>query len=365
MSKKIFSFLRSFIGLPSSGNKIRYLALIVLVISQLNAGGKAIGKVFRTDRNLVEITGPAVQKLQKGSVIIIQTPTEAITAVIRETYHTKVVCFVSSRQVQLISAGNEIFLAEKSRPKPAAKAAIASVPSVPKPIELPANPDAALFFAVELQPENLEAVQMAIKAGANVNTRDEKKRTPLSVAVDLDHAQTADFLITSGADRKIKNINNWSLFELAAFHDFSDTVAVLLKHGENPDREDAEGDERIVYHAAYTQKYKVVEACLKAGASVDKKDDGHTMISKSVYADDVRMTEILLRYKADANQKTYLGDRLLHVAIRKKNSGMVNLLLRSGADPNRTNENDETPLQAASAIGDSKILEMLQSAGAK
>ena len=80
---------------------------------------------------------------------------------------------------------------------------------------------------------------------------------------------------------------------------------------------------------------------------------------------DVGMTEILLRYKADANQKTYLGDRLLHVAIRKKNSGMVNLLLRAGADPNRTNENDETPLQAASAIGDSKILEMLQSAGAK
>ncbi|MFA5250645.1 MAG: ankyrin repeat domain-containing protein, partial [Parachlamydiales bacterium] len=61
----------------------------------------------------------------------------------------------------------------------------------------------ALFWAAAKG--HLPIVKLLIEAQASVDLADEKGQTPLAMAINNGHTETADFLLTHGADRqKIK-----------------------------------------------------------------------------------------------------------------------------------------------------------------
>jgi uncharacterized protein len=67
-------------------------------------------------------------------------------------------------------------------------------------------------------------IDLLLKAGAEVDARDDRGRTALMMAVELDHAEVVDMLIRSGADRNLRDKAGKSAFDFST----SDEVRRVL-----------------------------------------------------------------------------------------------------------------------------------------
>ena len=74
------------------------------------------------------------------------------------------------------------------------------------------------------QEGNLETVEVLLKAGANMEAKDNEGRTPLHLAVAAGKLETIDALITAGADTTIKNNKGETPFQLTN----NDAIKALL-----------------------------------------------------------------------------------------------------------------------------------------
>lgn len=87
---------------------------------------------------------------------------------------------------------------------------------------------------------------------------------------------------------------------------------------------------------------------------------------QAVLAGDINTVEKILQSHSDrANERDPSGDTLLHMATRKGDQQMVNVLLQYGADVEAKNDRDETPLEIAACEGSASIMRTLLSKGAK
>ena len=73
---------------------------------------------------------------------------------------------------------------------------------IKKEVETKLSADQKLLLAAKK--ENLEAMQLALKEGANINAKDEDEHTCLTLAATLDNLQMTKFLIKNGAEIGIK-----------------------------------------------------------------------------------------------------------------------------------------------------------------
>ena len=78
---------------------------------------------------------------------------------------------------------------------------------------------------------NIEAIKQHIKAGSNLNEKDEYGSTPLIVAATFGKTEVARALIEARADMKIKNNEGANPLHIAAFLCRPDIVEVLLDNG--------------------------------------------------------------------------------------------------------------------------------------
>ena len=75
---------------------------------------------------------------------------------------------------------------------------------------------------------NLKAVHQHIKAGSDLNKKDEYGSSPLVVAVTFGRTNVAKVLIDAGADMKVTNNEGSSLLHIAAFFCRTEIVKLLL-----------------------------------------------------------------------------------------------------------------------------------------
>ena len=176
-----------------------------------------------------------------------------------------------------------------------------------------------------------EIAELLISRGVDVNARDKFGRTAL-----IDHLQS------------------WP--------DPAPLVAVLLKHGANPN-ERGEGGSTPLMSA---QDGPSVDALVAAGADVHAKNDlGFDVLSSSFHGTPDR-TEALLRHGARLNRDNEAS--LLVNAVLKGNLEEVKELLARGIDPRIGNKWHGrvvgSPLSAAVSRGSEKIAAVLRAAGA-
>ena len=77
-----------------------------------------------------------------------------------------------------------------------------------------------------------------------------------------------------------------------------------------------------------------------------------------------RVKDLLAEKPARIRSKTFLGDTVLHMAVRSSNSNMVAVLHGAGADVNAKGGSNVTPLHLAAFHGNAQIAEALLKAGA-
>ena len=115
-------------------------------------------------------------------------------------------------------------------------------------------------------------------------------------------------------------------------------VALLLKHGANPNTRSARGNTALIVAAYQYGSAPILKKLLKAGAEVNaRNDDGETALIAAAQTGDCEALRVLIEYKADVNFVSngaginMHGNALMHAAIHG-HLDAVKLLAKHGTD---------------------------------
>ena len=106
---------------------------------------------------------------------------------------------------------------------------IASCSKSDKQIASPLNPTLDLHTAAYLG--DLNSVQQHIKAGTDLNQKDQYGSSPLIIAITFDRVEVSQVLIEAGADLTVVNNDGSTPLHIAAFFCRPGTVKLLLDNG--------------------------------------------------------------------------------------------------------------------------------------
>ncbi|MDQ4008296.1 MAG: ankyrin repeat domain-containing protein [Actinomycetota bacterium] len=181
---------------------------------------------------------------------------------------------------------------------------------------------------------NPDAVALALRAGARLETRDDDRRTPLL---------------------------------LAAIHDHVDVARLLVKLGANPDALDYRHDSAWLV-TGVTGSVPMAETLLRAhpGLGLTNRFGGTVLIPASErghvgYVRRVVRTDIAVNHVNDLGWTALLEAVILGDGSRRYQQ-IVGILLDSGADPAIADADGATPLQHARSRGHDEIARLLRRA---
>ena len=118
-------------------------------------------------------------------------------------------------------------------------------------------------------------------------------------------------------------------------------------------------------HAATHMKYpKVVEALLLAGAEVETRQNGKTLLMVSAESGDLATAQVLLDHGADVGGKDGNNQTALHIAAANGHDPVVGLLVERGADKEAKDNEEHTAMHLAAANGHNPVVGLLVERGA-
>jgi ankyrin repeat protein len=243
----------------------------------------------------------------------------------------------------------------------------------------------ALHWAVEY--DDLEAVDLLLKAGAQVDAADRYAMTPLFYAVSNGNASISARLLAAGANPNRSGQAGDTLLMIAARGGSIDILQALLEKGASVNATDEVAQETPLMWAVRANNVKAVKILLDRGAGVNARtragavparrppgagggshgtgivrggwpDRGYQPeapggMSPLLFAareGHLEIAKLLLDAKADINQADVNGITPLLSAISNHELPVAQLLLERGANPKSADQWGRTPLWAAVEI---------------
>ncbi|XP_011692189.1 PREDICTED: serine/threonine-protein phosphatase 6 regulatory ankyrin repeat subunit B [Wasmannia auropunctata] len=199
-----------------------------------------------------------------------------------------------------------------------------------------------------------------IRASASIT--DYQDRTPMHLAAENGHATIIELL----ADKFNANIfertkDGSTLMHIASLNGHSECVTMLLKKGlylHMPNKRGA----RSIHIAAEYGHVGIISTLLQRGEKVDATtNDAYTALHIAVENIKPAVVETLLGYGAKVHVRGgKLRETPLHIAARVADSNeCVLILLQSGANPNLTINDGQTPVHVAASHGNLATLLLL------
>lgn len=191
--------------------------------------------------------------------------------------------------------------------------------------------DIALFRAIEKG--DLSAMKRALRAGAQVNAKDQTGATPLMRASVYGNVESMKLLIGKGADPNIPN--NFGATALMWSAGSIDKVRLLLSAKADVNAKSNSGRTPLAVAAAYAGNVETVKLLLARGADVKA---GNQVLGGAVYsaanAGDEAILRVLLAAGGNPNDRNGIGISALIAACQFGRIEPVQVLLDAGADVN-------------------------------
>ncbi|MDE6350804.1 MAG: ankyrin repeat domain-containing protein [Treponemataceae bacterium] len=202
-----------------------------------------------------------------------------------------------------------------------------------------------------------DTTELLIKAGADVNAKDNNGYTALMCAAkNVGWKDIIDFLIKAGADVNAKDDSGWTALLLAIADMCNDTAKLLIKAGADVNaKTDYNGWSALMW-AAYNGLGDIVELLIKAGVDINAKDN----------SDRTALMEAATKYTAELLIKAGADSGIALIqAVKESRSYAVELLINAGADVNAQDSEGISALDYAILYGKDDIADLLRAAGAK
>lgn len=226
--------------------------------------------------------------------------------------------------------------------------------------------------------QSSECIDILLKAGADVNAVSLDKETPLYTAVSRWNMEQFWRILKAGGDPSIAHSDSTVVLGFLAANSMEELAkfaAYLSEHPEVKSSCDLDiviGDEgqTALHIAARSLSVQVLENLLKAGANPNIEDENGLSPLLTVMenangeqVDICTSMNLLLRAGADPNKTGPDGERILHYACKSKFHQLVEQLLISGVEKNATSKL-ETALHVSAVAEDIYAMKMLLDAGA-
>lgn len=212
--------------------------------------------------------------------------------------------------------------------------------------------DAPLHVAAALGHDKVASALLL--RGADKNALDRLGRASLHVAAENGHPLVVHTLLAVDSDANIRYGNSeLSVLDSAASHGQNGVLRVLLEHGVDVNATDSTGYTSL-HMAADNNQVGTIHELLKAGANVEALDQHHwtPLHCAARYSPCREAISALLQHGANVQALETSGESPLHVACSYLAEGVVDLLLRSGADETAVNTDGCTPEQVVGLYAD-------------
>ena len=241
--------------------------------------------------------------------------------------------------------------------------------------------DTRVADAVEARQK--DAVRSLISQKADVNVAQPDGTTALHWAVREDDVEMVDLLIRAGANVKAANRFGATPLSLAATNGNGAIVEKILAGREDANAVVSVTGDTAFMIAARTGKTDAIESFLKHGADVNKTNhDGQTALMWAASAKNAAAVKLLTEHKADVNAKTHTapppkpldtifsapypvgGMTALLFAARQNDEATAKILLDAGANINLGAADGTSPILVAVMNGHYALANFLLEHGA-
>lgn len=195
------------------------------------------------------------------------------------------------------------------------------------------------------QNNDLKKMEDLIKQGANVNSADDKGRTPLMYAAEAGSQQAVERLVKNHhANVNAKDENDQTALMKSAIMGKNDGVKFLLDNKAKIDEYDRFGRTALSY-SARANHTDVLKTLLHKNADPNIRDeDGRSPLMDAATKGNLESTKELLRHSADVNAQTDVGkSTALMEAIENGNPNIIRLLAKR-SDPDLQDSQGDTAL---------------------
>jgi ankyrin repeat protein len=226
--------------------------------------------------------------------------------------------------------------------------------------------------------------------GAELDSKDDDGRTPLSWAAALGYEAVAKLLLEKGAELESKDDDGQTPLLWAAARGHEAVVKLLLEKGAELESKSrtplswaAEGHKAVVklvlekdgkldnyshtplLYAAAEGHEAIVKLLLEKGAERESKDnDGQTPLSLAVVRGYEAVAKLLIEKGAELESKDNNGLTPLSRAAAQGHEAVAKLLLEKGAELKSKDNGGRTPLSYAAAKGHKAVAKLLLEKGA-
>ena len=215
----------------------------------------------------------------------------------------------------------------------------------------------------------LEALIELLKNGALPDIENNKRETPLQVAIEKGNEKVVRILLEYDANpNKTSGHHRESPLHLACKLGNVSIVKILLKHGADFDAKNGHGDTPIHMAIGSEQRfgclyeYEIVSELLKSGSDLNIKNlHGETPLHTAIELEvDVGLVQDLLEHGADPNAMNNSGNTPIHEAITNHcDTDILQKLLEHGGNINRRDTSLKTSTEIALQEGYSELFAQL------
>jgi len=204
----------------------------------------------------------------------------------------------------------------------------------------------------------MEATEVLLDAGADIDCRDENGMTPLMLAVESNSPSMMKWLLDHKSNPQLTSTSGWKAIHLAIRLGHESCVLLLLQEGvATVDEEDANGLTPLDT-AAEVGNEDIACILLDKGADVSYVGEKRkiTALHVATYHNQAEMVKLLLDKGVTVNAQDANGHTAMHIAALLNHASLIPLLLGAHVDISLQDQRGRTAEQLAMQSGSDDVV---------